>query len=102
MRIIGMNSPFGAGSQLDSLSLPGDSVWKYSVVDPSGFVFRLLRGLTVNLLSLFGTNHQPWSIWYIVIDQKPLTGGVWPLAKVSVYLLVPVSFSPLASTSVYG
>src|SRR5215475_8053685 len=28
MRIIGMNSPLGAGSQLASLSLPGDSFWK--------------------------------------------------------------------------
>ena len=26
-RIIRMNSPVGAGSQLDSLSLPGDSFW---------------------------------------------------------------------------
>jgi hypothetical protein len=30
-------------------------------------------------------NHQPWSISYIVIDQKPLTGGVAPLAKVKLY-----------------
>ena len=28
MRNIGMKSPFGAGSQLASLSLPGDSFWK--------------------------------------------------------------------------
>jgi hypothetical protein len=26
--IIGMNSPFGAGSQLASLSAPGDATWK--------------------------------------------------------------------------
>src|SRR5690349_22108242 len=43
-----------------SLSAPGDSAWKYSVVDPSGLVLRLLRGLTVNLFSGLGTNHQPW------------------------------------------
>src|SRR5262245_2836376 len=102
MRSIGMNSPFGAGSQLASLSAPGDSVWKYSVIEPSGFAFRSLRGLTVNLLSGFGTNHQPWSIMYIVIDQKPLTGGVCPLANVRVYLLAPVSVWPWLSISVYG
>jgi hypothetical protein len=28
IRSIGMNSPFGAGSQLASLSAPGDSFWK--------------------------------------------------------------------------
>lgn len=28
MRSIGRNAPFGAGSQLFSLSLPGDSFWK--------------------------------------------------------------------------
>src|SRR5262245_60377913 len=100
MRSIGMKSPLGAGSQLASLSLPGDSFWKYSVSDPSGLYWRLLRGLTVNLLSGFGTNHQPLSIWYMVMDQKALTGGVWPLGKVRVYLLAPVSFSPLESTVV--
>src|SRR5262245_9137831 len=102
MRIIGMNSPLGAGSQLASLSLPGDSFWKYSVSDPSGLYLRLLRGLTVNLLSGFGTNHQPSSISYIVIDQNALTGGTWPLAKVSVYLFAPVSVPALESTVVYG
>lgn len=71
MRIMGMNSPSGAGSQFDSLFLPGESFWKYSVIEPSGLAFRLSRGLTVNLFSLFGTNHQPWSIRYMVIDQKP-------------------------------
>src|SRR5262245_35192010 len=102
MRIIGMNSPLGAGSQLASLSLPGDSFWKYSVSDPSALYLRLLRGLTVNFLSGFGTKHQPWSISYIAIDQNALTGGSWPLAKVSVYLLAPVSVSSLESTVVYG
>src|SRR5574337_1238222 len=94
MRSIGMNSPSGAGSQFDSLSLPGESFWKYSVVEPSALVFRWLRGLTVNLFSLFGTNHQPWSIMYIVIDQNALTGGALPLAQVSVYLCAPVSVAP--------
>src|SRR5262245_53638253 len=100
MRIIGMNSPLGAGSQLASLSLPGESFWKKRVSDPSGLYLRWLRGLTVNLFSGFGTNHQPWSISYIVIDQNALTGGTWPLAKVNVYLLAPVSVSPLESAVV--
>ncbi len=65
MRSIRMNSPAGAGSQFDSLSLPGDSCWKYSV-----------------------------------IDQKPLTGGFCPFAKVSKDLLAPVSLAPVLSTSV--
>src|SRR3954449_12435628 len=100
MRSIGMKSPRGAGSQLLSLSAPGDSAWKYSVVDPSGLVLRLLRGLTVNLFSGLGTNHQPWSISYIVMDQKPSTGGVRPAAKVSVYLFAPFSAPPSLSTVV--
>ena len=33
---IGMNSPFGAGSQFAPLSAPGDVVWKQSVSEPSG------------------------------------------------------------------
>src|SRR4029077_8865693 len=86
MRNIGMNSPVGAGSQLFSLSLPGDSFWKYSVSEPSALYLGLSRGLTVKRLSGLGTNHQPPSTMYMVIDQKPLTGGVSPLAKVKVYL----------------
>jgi len=34
------NVPFGAGTQLVSLSLPGDFAPKYSVSDPSGLYFR--------------------------------------------------------------
>ena len=100
IRSIGRNAPLGAGNQFASLSLPGDSFWKYSVTDPSALGTRLLRGLTVNLFKGFGTNHQPLSISYIVIDQKPSTGGSWPLAKVSVYLLAPVSDCPSLSVSV--
>ena len=68
--------------------------------EPSAFGFGLSRGLTVNLLSALGTNHQPPSIMYMVIDQKPLTGGVASWANVNVYLLAPVSFWPAESTSV--
>jgi hypothetical protein len=31
----------------------------HHVTDPSALTLRLLRGLTVNLFSAFGTNHQP-------------------------------------------
>ena len=70
MRSIGRNGPFGAGSQLASLSAPGDSFWKWSVIDPSALVLRLLRGLTVNLFSdtlTFAKGQEPpingfWSI----------------------------------------
>jgi hypothetical protein len=38
----------------------------------------------------------------MVNDQKPFTGGVWPLGKVIVYALLPAPLSlvPLASKSV--
>src|SRR6516165_1088699 len=34
------NGPLGAGSQLDSLSLPGESCWMYSVTPPSASRFK--------------------------------------------------------------
>ncbi len=76
IRSIGTNAPLGAGNQLASLSLPGDWFWKYNVNEPSALYFKSFRGLTVNLFSSFGTNHQPLPISYMVSDQKPLTGGV--------------------------
>src|SRR5262249_58618403 len=78
IRSVRRNGPFGAGSQLASLSLPGDSFWKYSVREPSSLNFGLSRGLTVNRFSGLGTRHQPWSISYMVIDQKPSNGGAYP------------------------
>jgi hypothetical protein len=84
IRGIGIKGPFGAGSRFASLSSPGDSLWKESVNDPSTFGFGLSRGLTVNLFKELKTNHQPLSISYIVIDQKPPVGGVRPFWKVNV------------------
>ena len=100
IRNIRMKLPFGAGSQFASLSAPGDVAWNSSVMEPSGLVVGLLRMLTVNLLSGFGTNHHPLSISYMVIDQKPLTGGSASFAKVIWYLLAPDSVRPSLSTSV--
>jgi hypothetical protein len=54
IRSIGMKSSAGEGNQLASLSLPGESFWKYRVIEPSGLGVRLSRGLTVNLLSGLG------------------------------------------------
>jgi len=49
-----------------------------------------------------GTNHQPWSVMDMVIDQKPLTGAVSPLARVIVYRLAPLRVTPVLSTAVDG
>ena len=46
-RIIGINFAFGAGSQLASLPLPGESACKYRSTDPSALVTNLLRALSV-------------------------------------------------------
>ena len=58
MRSVGMNSPVGAGSQLASSSLPGDSFRKYSVIEPSGFAIpelppgRTIAAQTLNFCAL--------------------------------------------------
>src|SRR5262245_6510026 len=54
-RIISTNFSFGAGSQLASLSLPGDSFWINRSSEPSALYFKSLRGLTVYLSSGFAT-----------------------------------------------
>ena len=73
-RIMGTNLVFGAGSQLASFALPGDSAWKYRVHRTICVSYELVAWLRVYRLSEFGTNNQVAS--YIVSDQKPLTGGV--------------------------
>ena len=57
---IGTNGPLGVGNQLASLSFPGEWFWRYNVKEPSSANTKSFRGLTVNLFSSFGTNHQPW------------------------------------------
>jgi hypothetical protein len=54
IRMVRMKSPLGAGSQFASLSLPGDSFWKYRVNEPSALNVGLSRKLTVNLFSGLG------------------------------------------------
>src|SRR5271157_1362740 len=44
-RMTKTNLPFGAGSQLASFALPGDSAWRYISTEPSGLVMNLLRWL---------------------------------------------------------
>src|SRR5271157_5276373 len=44
-RMTKTNLPFGAGSQLASFALPGDSACRYMSTEPSGLVMNLLRWL---------------------------------------------------------
>jgi len=88
IRSIRMNRSAGAGSQLASRSLPGDSCCTSMSSEPSALCFSALRGLTVDLFSGFATKN--YSASYMVSDQKPLTGGVSPLAKCITYLLAPL------------
>src|SRR5580704_6120144 len=46
-RSMGMNLAFGAGSQLASFALPGESPWRYRSTEPSALVTNLLRWLKV-------------------------------------------------------
>ena len=46
-RIMGTNLAFGAGSQLASFALPGESAWRYRSTEPSALVTNLLRWLRV-------------------------------------------------------
>src|SRR3954454_5935122 len=68
-RIIRMNSPSGAGSQLACLSPPGDSVWMYRSIEPSRFSWNLSRELTEWRLRELAT--RKYSLSYIVSDQNP-------------------------------
>lgn len=43
MRSMRMNCSLGAGSQLDSFSLPGNSFWMYRSTEPLALGFRWLR-----------------------------------------------------------
>src|SRR6185503_13930819 len=46
-RMVMLNSPAAAGSQLASLSLPGESFWTYTSSEPSG---SYLRGIQAAML----------------------------------------------------
>src|SRR5580704_5724921 len=95
-RIIGTNLALGAGSQLASFALPGESAWRYRSTEPSALLTNLLRWLRVYRLSGLGT--KKYAASYIVRDQKPLTGGICPLSKCNTYFLEAASKSlPLPS-----
>src|SRR5215467_11087772 len=87
MRSIRTNLPSGAGSQLASISLPGESRWMRMSSEPSLLNFGSVRILAEYRLIGFFT--KKYSALYIVTDQKPLTGGVWPLGKCMTYLFAP-------------
>src|SRR5882757_5480182 len=97
-------SPFGAGSQLASLSAPGDLFWMYSVNEPSGFFF--MPGSIGELIRyrLIGFSISSWLLpSYMVTDQKASTGGNRPDGKVMVYLCFePSRTSPSASVLAIG
>ena len=95
-RIIGMNFAFGAGSQFASFALPGESACRYKSTEPSGLVTNLLRGSACNGSADWERRNSRLS--YMVSDQKPLTGGIWPLSICMTYFLEAPSYSlPSAS-----
>src|SRR3954454_24462152 len=97
-------SPFGAGSQLDSLSAPGDLFWMCSVNEPSEFFF--MPGSIGELIRYrsIGFSISNWLLpSYMVTDQKASTGGNCPAGKVSVYwCLEPSRTVPSASVFAIG
>src|SRR5260370_22911527 len=88
-------SPFGAGSQLDSLSAPGDLFWMYSVNEPSGFFFmpgNIGELIRYRLIGFSISNCVLPS--YMVTDQNAFTGGETSARDLSVELfLLPSSRS---------
>src|ERR1700720_4246619 len=97
------NGPSGAGSQLVSLSAPGDLFWKYSVNPPSASFLNcgIIGELSKYRLSGLSTINCAGKS-YMVIDQNALTGGNWSGVKRMVYRLPPSSFCPSASTAYDG
>src|ERR1700712_3314030 len=89
MRMVRLNAPFGEGSQLASLSLPGFSFWKYRSSEPSASYLNGIQLLTAKRFRMLPTWKPAES--YKVIDQNALTGGMAVLSNVMVYLLVPSS-----------
>ena len=95
-RMTRLNESFGAGSQFDSLSLPGDWFWTYSVSDPSSLNFSLSRS-PIAYRSI-GLSTKNCFELYMVIDQNAPTGGSWPFGKWIVYRFAPLSGFPSEST----
>src|SRR5438094_10216084 len=103
-RITRYISPFGAGSQLASLSAPGESFWICSVREPSAFFFMPDSIGELIRYRLIGFSISNWLLpSYIVTDQTASTGGYCPAATVTVdWCLEASSTSPLASVLVIG
>src|SRR6516162_5833905 len=100
MRMVRVNRPFGAGSQLASLSLPGLSFWKYRSREPSALYLNGIQLLTAKRFRTLPTWNPSGS--YKVIDQNAFTGGAAPLSKVIIYLLAPSSGLPDSSPRLRG
>src|SRR5580704_4875923 len=84
-RMIRYARPLGAGSQFDSLLLPGESFWIYSVSESSSFFFMLGSIGELIRKRLIGFLISSCDVpSYIVTDQNAFTGGRLPFVKVSV------------------
>src|SRR5262244_2008703 len=93
------SASFGAGSQFDRCKRSvGSSACTQIVSDPSAAVLRSLF-LVPTEKRLIAFSAKKCSSLYRVSDQKPLTGGSLPLAKVTVYFCLELSRPPLASRS---
>src|ERR1700745_3601484 len=98
--MVRLKPPFGAGSQLASLSLPGLSFWKYRSSEPSALYLNGIQLLTAKRFNALPTWNPSGS--YRVIDQNALTGGAAPFSNVMVYLLAPSSGFPDSSPRLSG
>src|SRR6185369_13467192 len=99
-RMVRLKPPFGAGSQLASLSFPGLSFWKYRSSEPSALYLNGIQLLTAKRPSTLLTWNPSGS--YSVIDQNAFTGGAAPFSNVRVYLFEPSSGLPDSSPRLRG
>src|ERR1700744_4438252 len=98
--MVRLKPPFGAGSQVASLSLPGLLFWKYRSSEPSALYLNGIQLLTAKRFRTLPTWNPSGS--YKVIDQNSFTGGAAPFSKVMAYLLVPSSGLPDSSPRLRG
>src|SRR6478752_2112992 len=89
----------GAGSQLASRLCPGERAPAYSVREPSSPRVRFLF-FVPSEKRCSGFGWKRCSGLYSVNDQKPLTGGSCPAAKLISYDERPSSGDPVESVSV--
>ncbi len=69
-RNIRMNGAFGAGSQLASFALPGESAWTYISTEPSVFIFRVSMDRVVQAHNLFSHSLMRFGISFLHLLSK--------------------------------